>query len=103
MSGNARSSREVYRDVLAELLPADERLVCLDSDTGLFSGVDFGAASERYVNLGIAEHTLMGAAAGLAKVGRTPVVNTMAASCSEIALHVLSEHEQSKPAYSIRT
>jgi transketolase len=80
------SSREVYRDVLTELMPADERLVCLDSDTGLFSGVDFGAAGNRYLNVGIAEHTLMGAAAGLARSGRIPFVNTMAAFATARAL-----------------
>ncbi|NRQ34224.1 transketolase [Nonomuraea sp. NN258] len=80
MSATAlRASREVYRDLVAELLPGDERLVCLDTDTGLFGGVDFGPAADRYINLGIAEHTLMGAAAGLAKEGRHPLVNTMAA------------------------
>jgi len=84
-----RSSREVYRDVLVELMPDDERLVCLDSDTGLFGGVDFGEASDRYLNLGIAEHTLMGAAAGLAKEGRMPVVNTMAAFASTRALEAV--------------
>ncbi|MER6827089.1 transketolase C-terminal domain-containing protein [Streptosporangium sp. NPDC000563] len=84
-----RSSREVYRDVLVELMPDDERLVCLDSDTGLFGGVDFGEASDRYLNLGIAEHTLMGAAAGLAKEGRVPVVNTMAAFASTRALEAV--------------
>lgn len=34
------SSREIYRNALMELLPSDERLVCLDTDTGLFNGVD---------------------------------------------------------------
>src|SRR5262249_3339430 len=76
------SSREVYRDTVLELLPGDERLVCLDSDTGLFDATRF---PERYVNLGIAEHTLMGAAAGLAKSGRMPLVNTMAAFASSRA------------------
>ncbi|MFI1799282.1 hypothetical protein ACH427_18300 [Streptomyces sp. NPDC020379] len=52
--------------------------MCLDSDTGLFNGVDFGAAAVRYVNLGIAEQNLMGVAAGLARSGRLPYVNTMA-------------------------
>ncbi|GAB1645429.1 transketolase family protein [Krasilnikovia sp. MM14-A1259] len=84
-----RSSREVYRDLLAELLPADDRLVCLDSDTGLFDGVDFGAAAHRYLNVGIAEHTLMGAAAGLARTGRIPVVNTMAAFAASRAIEAV--------------
>ncbi|GAA1739698.1 transketolase family protein [Luedemannella helvata] len=80
------SSREAYRDTLTELMPGDERLVCLDSDTGLFSNVDFGSAAGRYLNVGIAEHTLMGAAAGLARSGRMPFVNTMAAFASARAL-----------------
>ncbi|GAB3887264.1 transketolase family protein [Kibdelosporangium lantanae] len=57
-------------------------MVCLDSDTGLFAGVDFGPAADRYVNLGIAEQNLMGVAAGLAKSGMVPFVNTMAAFAS---------------------
>ncbi|MFF5639763.1 transketolase family protein [Streptomyces sp. NPDC012825] len=73
-----RPAREVYRDTLAGLLAQDERLTCLDSDTGLFSGVDWGAAAGRYINLGIAEQNMMGAAAGLARSGRIPYVNTMA-------------------------
>ncbi|MDN3264943.1 transketolase C-terminal domain-containing protein [Streptomyces sp. CSDS2] len=83
------SSREVYRDLLVEFLNADERVVCLDSDTGLFNGVDFGKGAERYVNLGIAEQNLMGAAAGLARSGRTPYVNTMATFATTRALEQL--------------
>ncbi len=85
----SRSSREAYRDLLAALLPADERLVCLDSDTGLFTGVDFGAGAARYVNLGIAEQNLMGVAAGLAACGRMPFVNTMATFASTRALEAV--------------
>jgi len=81
-----RAAREVYRDVLAELLGQDERLVCLDSDTGLFSATDCGRAAERYINLGIAEQNLMGAAAGLARAGRIPFVNTMATFATTRAL-----------------
>jgi transketolase len=85
----ARPSREAYRDLLAALLPGDERLVCLDSDTGLFTGVDFGAGAARYVNLGIAEQNLMGVAAGLAACGRMPFVNTMATFASTRALEAV--------------
>ncbi|MEV6032893.1 transketolase C-terminal domain-containing protein [Nonomuraea sp. NPDC052116] len=73
-----RETRQAYRDHLVELMAADPRVVCLDSDTGLFAGVDFGAARERYVNVGIAEQNLMGVAAGLAASGMVPYVNTMA-------------------------
>ncbi|MFE0375109.1 transketolase family protein [Streptomyces inhibens] len=85
----ALSSRETYRNALMELLPSDERLVCLDTDTGLFNGVDLTPAQDRYVNLGIAEHTLMGAAAGLAKSGRIPVVNTMATFAASRAVEAV--------------
>ncbi|CAM5507529.1 transketolase [Streptomyces spiroverticillatus] len=86
---DTRSAREVYRDTIARLLPGDDRFVVLDSDTGLFNGVDFAAGEERYLNLGIAEHTLMGAAAGLAREGRVPVVTTMAAFASSRALEAV--------------
>ncbi|MEU6877992.1 transketolase C-terminal domain-containing protein [Streptomyces sp. NPDC046712] len=84
-----RAAREVYRDTVAELLPGEPRLVVLDSDTGLFGGVDFGSAADRYLNLGIAEHTLMGTAAGLAREGRIPLVNTMAAFASSRAVEAV--------------
>ncbi|MBL1084107.1 transketolase [Streptomyces actinomycinicus] len=84
-----RSAREVYRDTVAALLPREERLVVLDTDTGLFAGVDFGAGADRYLNLGIAEHTLMGAAAGLAREGRIPLVHTMAAFAASRALEAV--------------
>ncbi|GAB2793965.1 transketolase family protein [Amycolatopsis magusensis] len=73
-----RAGREVYRDLLTDMMVHDERIVCLDSDTGLFTSVDFGPAANRYVNVGIAELNMMGIAAGLARSGRVPVVNTMA-------------------------
>jgi len=88
-SPGPRSGREVYRDLLDVMLPADIRLVCLDSDTGLFAGVQFGGATDRYINLGIAEHNLMGVAAGLAASGRIPFVNTMATFATTRALEVV--------------
>jgi transketolase len=83
------ATRDAYRDLLAALLPTDPRLYCLDSDTGLFTGVDFGPAAGRYLNLGIAEHTLMGTAAGLAAGGKLPFVNTMATFATTRALEAL--------------
>jgi transketolase len=82
-------TREAYRDLLVKLMADDPRLYCLDSDTGLFSGVDFGVAAGRYINLGIAEHNLMGAAAGLAASGKIPFVNTMATFATTRALESL--------------
>jgi transketolase len=83
------ASRDAYRDALLAAMPRDERLVCLDSDTGLFLGKDFGAAADRYLNLGIAEQNLLGAAAGLARAGRIPFVNTMATFASTRALETV--------------
>jgi transketolase len=80
------SGREACRDLIADLLPGDERLICLDSDTGLFDRVDFGAGAARYRNLGIAEQNMMGVAAGLARSGRIPLVNTMATFATTRAL-----------------
>lgn len=84
-----RPTREAYRDLLVKLMADDERLYCLDSDTGLFTGVDFGPAADRYVNLGIAEQNLMGVAAGLAASGKIPFVNTMATFATTRALESL--------------
>ncbi len=83
------STRRAYRDALLELMTMDERVLCLDTDSGLFAGADFGAAAERYINLGIAEHTMMGMAAGLAADGWTPFVNTMAAFAATRAVEAV--------------
>lgn len=78
-----RATRHVYRDHLAATMVADPGVVCLDGDTGLFAGVDFGTAADRYLNLGIAEQNLIGVAAGLAAGGLLPYVTTMAGfACS---------------------
>lgn len=82
----AAETRKAYRDALVELMATHDRLICLDTDTGLFSGVDFGLAASRYVNVGIAEQNVMGLAAGLAASGWMPFVNTMAAFASTRAL-----------------
>ncbi|MBE1536754.1 transketolase family protein [Actinomadura algeriensis] len=88
-AGRPPSAREVYRDLLPELMLADERLYCLDSDTGLFDRDAFAAVPGRYLNLGIAEHNLMGTAAGLAASGRMPFVTTMATFAATRALEFI--------------
>ena len=74
----ARATRHAYRDRLVEMLARHPRVVCLDTDTGLFTGVDLGPAAHRFISVGIAEHNLMTMAAGLAASGFVPFVNTMA-------------------------
>jgi transketolase len=80
------ATRYAYRDRLVELMAADPWVVCVDTDTGLFTTTDFGTASDRYIDLGIAEHTAMAAAAAMAKAGWIPFVNTMATFASTRAL-----------------
>ncbi|MGH4033426.1 transketolase family protein [Actinomycetota bacterium Odt1-20B] len=85
----SRATREAYRDTLLPLLDQHPELICLDTDTGLFSADHAAAAGEQYLNLGIAEHNLMGIAAGLAACGRIPFVNTMAAFAASRALEAV--------------
>ena len=63
--------------------------MCLDTDTGLFTAEHAAAAGDQYLNLGIAEHNLMGMAAGMAASGRIPFVNTMAAFAASRALEAI--------------
>jgi transketolase len=83
------AARDAYRDRLLELMLTDQRAVCVDTDTGLFAGADFAAASDRYIDLGIAEHTAMGVSAALAAAGWMPFVNTMATFASTRALEAI--------------
>lgn len=83
------ATRIAYRDRLLALLPSDPRLICLDTDTGLFTAQQGADSGEQYLNLGIAEHALMGIAAGLASTGRIPFVNTMAAFAASRAMEAV--------------
>jgi transketolase len=85
----AVATREAYRDALVPLMQVEERLVCIDTDSGLFKDVDFGVAAERFLNIGIAEANLMGMAAGLAASGWMPFVNTMAGFAATRALEAV--------------
>jgi len=82
----SRATREAYRDRLLPLMNQNPDLMCLDTDTGLFNAEYVTAAGDQYLNLGIAEHNLMGMAAGMAACGRMPFVNTMAAFATSRAL-----------------
>lgn len=83
------ATRTAYRDCLLALMSTDPRVVCLDTDTGLFADRDFATAADRYIDLGIAEHTAMGVSAALAAVGWMPFVNTMATFASTRALETV--------------
>lgn len=85
----SRATREAYRDTLLPLLKRHPELMCLDSDTGLFSAEHAAAAGDQYLNLGIAEQALMGVGAGMAASGRVPFVNTMAAFAASRSLEMI--------------
>ena len=63
-----------------ELAESDSRIVMLTADLCFFSGLErFKAAyPDKIYNLGIAEQNMIGVAAGLAKEGFIPFVNTYA-------------------------
>ena len=86
-----RAQREVYRDTLFALANRDERLWCLDTDTGWLQ--ERFRDCPRYVDLGIAEANAMSVAAGLAATGKIPFVNTMATfasarACEQVKLDI---------------
>lgn len=83
------ATRQAYRRELLALMAADPRVVCVDTDTGLFTEADAQALGARYLQLGIAEHTAMGAAAALAAAGWRPFVNTMATFAATRALEAV--------------
>lgn len=78
------ATREMYGKILAELAPADERIVVLTSDLMMSNKTgDFARAHpERFFNFGIAEQNMMGAAAGFAISGKIPFASTMAVFAS---------------------
>lgn len=79
------ADREIYRKTLLELARGDRRIFCLDSDMG---GLETGFQAnlpEQYVDLGIAEANMVTVAAALARAGKIPFVNTMAAFASQRA------------------
>jgi transketolase len=85
----SRALRDAYRDCLLSLLDRHPDIICLDNDTGLFKAEHAAVAGEQYLNLGIAEHNLMGIAAGMAACGRMPFVNTMATFAASRALEAV--------------
>jgi transketolase len=71
--------RKELGKVLVELGKEHRNLVVITGDLGKSTGVGaFETYPERYFNLGISEQDLMGTAAGLASVGKTPIVSTYA-------------------------
>lgn len=84
----AKSIREVYGTVLAELAGENKDIVVLDADlSGSTKSAIFGKANpERFFNMGIAESNMVATAAGLASVGKIPFVNTFTVFLTTLGL-----------------
>jgi transketolase len=71
---------EIYGEVLTQLAGQNDKIVCMTAD--LANSTKIGrfqkAYPERFINFGIAELNMMGAASGLASTGYVPVVTTFA-------------------------
>lgn len=72
------SGRDAYRDELTRLASSDKRILCLEADLGGKNHPFQLAHPDRFLNLGIAEATMVDMAAGLAAAGYQPFVSTFA-------------------------
>ena len=93
-SGASLSAVELSRLAQLDVADDDPRVFSLEGDLGDFGGLAFAAAHEqRYIDLGIAEANILGAAAGLAATGKVVFVNTFASfalmrACEQVRLDV---------------
>ena len=76
----AKAIRDVYGECLKKYGETNENIVVLDADvSGSTKSAVFGKAyPDRFYNCGISEYAMMGMAAGMAKSGKIPFVNTFA-------------------------
>jgi transketolase len=66
-----------YQDTLLELAEADERIVVMTAENRAAIRQLPAKLGARFIDVGIAEQTMIGAAAGLALRGRIPVVHAL--------------------------
>jgi transketolase len=96
---------EAYGDALVELAGEDERLVVLDADLASDCRVRAFelAYPERFLECGIAEQDMVSTAAGLARHGFLPVVNSFAAFLASRANEQIYNQasERSKVVYAL--
>lgn len=76
----ARAIREAYGESLKKYGAENENIVVLDADvSGSSKSAIFGKAyPDRFYECGISEYAMVGMAAGMAKSGKIPFVNTFA-------------------------
>lgn len=84
LDGDKLTQAEIYGQVLTQLGERDPKLIAMTAD--LAKSTKIGAFGEkfpdRFINMGIAENSLFGVAAGLAMAGWNPVVSTFAVFAS---------------------
>jgi transketolase len=68
-----------YEDTLADIVQADDRYVVMTAENRAEIRNLPSVLNGRFIDVGIAEQTMVGAAAGLALRGRTPIVHGLAA------------------------
>lgn len=75
-----KAIRDVYGETLKKYGAINENIVVLDADvSGSTKSAVFGKEyPDRFYNCGIAEYAMMGMAAGMARNGKIPFVNTFA-------------------------
>lgn len=83
-----KAMREVWGETLAELAASDPRLLVMDGDLGNSTKADIVAKShpDSFLQMGIAEQNLVGAAAGLASMGFVPWLSSFAVFLTHRAL-----------------
>jgi transketolase len=76
-----RAMREVFGETVTALADTDPRVVMLDGDLGTSTRAEIfqRAHPERFLQMGIAEQNMLGAAAGLASCGMMPFISTFVA------------------------
>jgi transketolase len=76
-----RPMREIFGETVAALADTDPRIVVVDGDVGSSTRADIfeKAHPDRYLQMGIAEQNMLGAAAGLATMGLVPFISTFVA------------------------
>jgi transketolase len=95
------NSRVTCRRAQLELAREDERIFSVENDLGLPDVPFEKEFPDRYLQVGIAEATQMGVAAGLALAGKVPFVNTFAVfatmrACEQLRLDIGYQHANVK-------
>lgn len=81
------ATREVFGEVLVEIASSDDRIYALDGDVknSTFTDKFLESFPQRFVECFIAEQNMVSVAAGLARLGKIPVVATFAAFLTRAA------------------